>query len=216
MRTVTQRVTANLRVTATLTRIDRPFSTRRAFFFVRVRQLSGGVQSELNMLVSPDRLSKSCRGTWLIRNSAPLEPYSRTMPRTALDPVMVLGGSAGSYERGTPVGYSILLFRCRAKSAHTRKARPDSGLVLWVKVLGTFQAVPSLLDSISSLLWTPSVSLPKRGNRTAIPCVLRYTSVIVCRETTSANPSDVISSMQVLSFRQVCITEGGVEELVGD
>ena len=36
------------------------------------------------------------RGTSLIRNRAPLGPYSRTMPR-------VLGGSAVSDGRGTPV-----------------------------------------------------------------------------------------------------------------
>ena len=38
------------------------------------------------------------RGISLIRNSAPLGPYSRTMPRA----LWKLGGGAVSYERGTP------------------------------------------------------------------------------------------------------------------
>ena len=37
----------------------------------------------------------------MIRNSAPLGPYSRTMPKAG--PIVVLGGVAISYERGTPV-----------------------------------------------------------------------------------------------------------------
>ena len=41
------------------------------------------------------------RGTSLIRNSAPLGPYSRNMPRA-------LGGGGGSYERGTPVEGSTM------------------------------------------------------------------------------------------------------------
>ena len=36
--------------------------------------------SNLDLMASaPEAL---CRGTWLIRNSAHLEPYSRTIPRT--------------------------------------------------------------------------------------------------------------------------------------
>ena len=40
------------------------------------------------------------RGTSPIRNSAPLGPYHRTMPRALWKP---LGGGAVSYERGDPV-----------------------------------------------------------------------------------------------------------------
>jgi len=37
--------------------------------------------------------------------------------------------------------------RCRAKTAHIRQSRPDPGLVFQVKVLETFQGVPSCLGS---------------------------------------------------------------------
>ena len=40
------------------------------------------------------------RATLLIRNSAPLGPYSRTMPRVLWKPQ---GGMVVSYARGTPV-----------------------------------------------------------------------------------------------------------------
>ena len=38
-------------------------------------------------------------------------------------------------------------FRCRAKIAHIRQSRPDSGLGFRVKVLKTFEVVPSSLGS---------------------------------------------------------------------
>jgi len=41
------------------------------------------------------------RGTSLIRNSAPLGPYSRTMPLEGT--LEALAGGPVSYERGTPV-----------------------------------------------------------------------------------------------------------------
>ena len=37
--------------------------------------------------------------------------------------------------------------RCRTSMAHTRQSRPDSGLGFQVKVLKTFQVVPSSLGS---------------------------------------------------------------------
>jgi len=40
-------------------------------------------------------------GTSLIRKNPSLGPYSRPVPRA---PIVVLGGGAVSYERGTPVG----------------------------------------------------------------------------------------------------------------
>ena len=46
-----------------------------------------------------------CRGTSLMRNSAPLGPYSRTMPRA---PRWSYGGGAVFYERGNPVPGSVL------------------------------------------------------------------------------------------------------------
>jgi len=45
------------------------------------------------------------RGTSLIRNSAPLGPYSRTMSRALWSS---WGDGAVSYERGTPVGFAVL------------------------------------------------------------------------------------------------------------
>ena len=60
------------------------------------------------------------RGTSLIRNSAPLGPYSRT----AQGPMAVLGGGgAVSHERGTPV---------HANEAEPRKLSKDSSRVKWV------------------------------------------------------------------------------------
>ena len=45
------------------------------------------------------------RGTSLIRNSAPIGPYGRTMHRALW---WVLGGGSLSYERGTPVENRLL------------------------------------------------------------------------------------------------------------
>ena len=44
----------------------------------------------------PYRVSCGCRGTSLIRNSAPLGPFSRTMPRAV---TIVLGGGGAPHER---------------------------------------------------------------------------------------------------------------------
>ena len=54
------------------------------------------------------RAESGYRGTSLIRNSASLGPYSRTMHRTLWKPW--LGGGAVSYERGTPVCRSLTGF----------------------------------------------------------------------------------------------------------
>ena len=49
---------------------------------------------------SPHRPSPPYRGTSITRNSAPLGPYSRNVPRALWRPY---GGGAVSYERGIPV-----------------------------------------------------------------------------------------------------------------
>jgi hypothetical protein len=53
---------------------------------------------------SPTNGSGGYRSTSPIRNSAPLGPYSRTMPRALWKPQ---GGAGVSYERGTPVGFKV-------------------------------------------------------------------------------------------------------------
>jgi len=53
-------------------------------------------------------------------------------------------------EKGVTVkvqGMRFRGFRCRANMAHVRRSRPDSGLDFLVKVLATFQVVPSSLES---------------------------------------------------------------------
>ena len=63
------------------------------------------------------------RGTSLIRNSAPVGPYSRTMPRALW---WFQGGAGSSYKRGTPVGgrWVIEGSRCRVEGEEFRAQGP--------------------------------------------------------------------------------------------
>jgi len=58
-----------------------------------------------------------------------------------------------SYARSAPAAFG----HCRAKVAHTKQSRPDSGLGFQVEILKTLGSVPSWLGRsfISSPLWTP-------------------------------------------------------------
>ena len=65
-----------------------------------VASLSFKLESNKEDETSPAFVSNVDRGTSLIRNSAPLGPYHRTVPR----PRWWFWGGVVFYERGTPVG----------------------------------------------------------------------------------------------------------------
>jgi len=78
----------------------------------------------------PPGVAEGYRGTSLIRNSAPLGPYSRTMPRTIWRP---LGGGAVSYERGTPVTNPH--FKSHARIRSGTQTRIILGFSVWLDVI---------------------------------------------------------------------------------
>ena len=98
------------------------------------------------------------RGTSRIRKCTPQGPYRKPMPR-------VLGGgrffisevtlyraalspcTAHPHFYGTKFKALIGPCRCRVNVAQVRQSRPDYGLGFQVKVLSTFQVVPSSLCS---------------------------------------------------------------------
>ena len=71
---------------------------------------------------------------------------------------------------GNLLRWDAALFRqdlCRANVAHIRQSRPDSGLGLKVKVLKTFQGIPSSLENALAGLGLPSFSKPETDSATS-------------------------------------------------